>query len=115
MLGHLLTHPLIDASNVHIAFEVYDTIRRPIANQCVKDSLRLRCMYELDPEWVPEGCDVTKAEAGDLDELKKIGKKTNEIYDFHWKTMPQQDWEKARELLERRLPASGSTPNGLKN
>ena len=106
MLGHLLSHPLVNASNVHVAFEVYDTVRRPIANQTVKNSLRLRCMYELTPGWLPDDCDTEKVRAGDPEELKKIGREVNAIYDFHWKTMPQQDWERAQALLEEKLAAA---------
>ena len=66
MLGHLLSHPHTTAANVHVALAVYDAVRRPIANQCVADSLRLRCLYELTPGWLPAGVDAERARAGAL-------------------------------------------------
>lgn len=103
ILGRLLTHPSVSASNIHEALEVYDAIRRPIGNDVVERSLRLRFLYELDPDWVPAGTDVAKLHAGDLAELQKLGREIDEIYSFHYRTMPEADWERAKEMLEGKL------------
>lgn len=82
---------------------MYDAIRRPIANDVVERSLRIGFLYEFHPGYLPEGTDVDKLHSGDREELKRISDELQEMWRFHWAEMPEQDWERACEMLEEKL------------
>ena len=100
ILGRLLAHPAINSGNVTKALQVYDAIRRPIANAVVDWSLKLGLLYEFVEEYLPPGTDAAKLHAGDRDELKKIGKEMDKIWTFHSNSSPQDDWKRAEEMLQ---------------
>ena len=80
ILGRLLAHPAINSSNVTKALQVYDAIRRPIANAVVDLSLRLGLLYEFAEEHLPPGTDAAKLYAGDRDEVQRIAKEMDDIW-----------------------------------
>lgn len=103
ILGRILSHPLVTTDNVATALQVYDAIRRPVASDVVERSLRVGFLYEFHPGYLPLGTDTERLRRGDLAELEKVGDTLQDIWRFHWERMPDQDWERAREMLEGML------------
>ena len=94
-----MAHPSINRSNLFYALEVYDTIRRPIGNDVVERSLKMGFLYELHPDYLAPNINVARLRPGDRGELKRLVDQMSEIWTFHWKEMPEQDWERAKEIL----------------
>ncbi|GJE94240.1 FAD/NAD-binding domain-containing protein [Phanerochaete sordida] len=103
ILGRILTHPGVTTANLVDALKVYDAVRRPIADDITERSLRTGFLYELHPDYVPAGTDLDKLRAGDPAELRRITDEARRMSRFHWAEMPEQDWERARALLERQI------------
>lgn len=99
ILGRVLTHPLVNRDNITEALKVYDTIRRPFANEVCRRSLRLGFLYDLRAEYLPENVEVDKLRAGDREELLKVADDIEEIWSIHFKALPGEDWERASEML----------------
>lgn len=99
ILGRLLAHPSVDASNLADALRVYDAVRRPIGNEVVERSLRLGFLYELHPDFLPPGTDVDSVRAGDRAQFERIAEDMEDIWGFHSGGLPEDDWRRAQELL----------------
>ena len=104
ILGRLLTQLNVNKSNLTEVLQVYDAIRRPIAQDVAERSLRLGGVYELDPVVMNEDIDSAKLDAGDRDELQKLIPIFWKISDsVHFTEMPDRDWERAQTMLRNRL------------
>lgn len=99
----MLAHPKVTAYNVSDALKVYDAVRRPIANDIVERSLKLGFLYEFHPGYLPAGTDINKLHAGDRDELKKVSDEMQDMWHFHWQSLPEEDWEQACKMLDVKL------------
>lgn len=99
ILGRLLAHPRITALDVPAVLKIYESIRRPVANDAVERSLRLGGMYEFQPDTLPEGTNLEKIHAGDPQELSTLAEAMQEMYQFHWAELPERDWQRAEEML----------------
>ena len=92
-----------DAPSARAALAVYDAVRQPIGSDAVERSLRLGFLYELQAASLPADVDYARACAGDGAELARLGAAIGAVYEFHWAAMPEQDWERARAMLEAGL------------
>ncbi|EKM60416.1 uncharacterized protein PHACADRAFT_246354 [Phanerochaete carnosa HHB-10118-sp] len=101
VLGRILAHPKVTANNIAEALKVYDAVRRPVASTALEYSLRTGFLYEFHPDYLPVGTDIEKLRAGDRAELKKVSDDLQDMVRFHWAELPEKEWDRAREALER--------------
>jgi len=79
VLAHLLTHPTISAETIPRALEVYDAVRRPIAEEVARRSRLNGMMYELNASY-----DDQPSSQGHEERLLKLARSIVEIHDWEW-------------------------------
>lgn len=87
--------------NVNEALNVYDAIRRPFGNDMVERSRAAGLLYEFNE--LPEDVDESKIDAGDREELAKLGGVIYGKWEIQWTQLPDEEWEKAKRLLDETL------------
>lgn len=80
--------------------EIYDTIRRPIADEASDASFRMSRTTIYLPGYLPADTDAEKLKANDKEEFKKMAAEIENIWSFHFSKMPQEDWIRAKELFD---------------
>ncbi|KAH8112076.1 FAD/NAD-binding domain-containing protein [Phellopilus nigrolimitatus] len=100
VLGRLLALPSVTPANIPEVLKIYDTVRRPFANDVVERSLTIGFLYELERNHLPPGIDAAKLEAGEREELKKLVEEAYRIWSVHWERTPEEDWVRAREMAD---------------
>ncbi|KAJ3565444.1 hypothetical protein NP233_g7626 [Leucocoprinus birnbaumii] len=92
ILATLLGHELTNLSNVQTALSIYDTIRRPVAEEVAERSLVNGRLFGLQLA----GLDANK----ETDRLPEIGEAVKENWKWTWTTTLDSSVEKAVRLLE---------------
>jgi len=105
MLSTLLTHRLCTANTVPLALDIYDIVRRPVANAVQQGSRSTGMMYEFnwpgytDKDIVERGEDGT--ERLQMDVLRELGTVINKVQEWMWKSVIDGDRETAVDLFQK--------------
>lgn len=86
--------------NISNALKVYDAVRRPFAQDVAIRSARMGNFVQFHPGYPPPGVDLEKVRQHDSRELAKLGKAIDDVWDFHYSVMPDEDWKKAKTMWD---------------
>ncbi|KLO14906.1 FAD/NAD(P)-binding domain-containing protein [Schizopora paradoxa] len=79
VLAHLFTHPSFSAKNISRALEVYDKVRRPIAEEVARRSRLNGMMYELNASYDDRAGGLSREER-----LLNLARSIEELHDWEW-------------------------------
>jgi len=97
VLGRLLSDMRLNASKLESALQVYDSVRRPIGNSFVEHSRTIGLAYEFN--YVPEAILTAGVEMGSPEGLKLLSEFIYDSWSWHWRSMPEEDWLRAEQML----------------
>ncbi|TFK51404.1 salicylate hydroxylase [Heliocybe sulcata] len=104
ILTSLLTHPLCTQETLPFALEIYDRIRRPLANAVLEGSRRAGFLFDFNLPGLREDDIMQKGADGTLrpsmEVLRQVGQTMDTIQEWIWKRAVQKDRECAITMLE---------------
>ncbi len=97
MLGRLLSDKRLNKSNLDAALRVYESVRLPIGNWVVEHARTVGLAYEFN--YVPDTVRAAGVDMGSPEGLNLLSEFIYDSWSYHWRSMPEDDWLHAEQML----------------